>query len=69
MEIAYSEAIKIEPDFEAGEQVVEPFGINQFDRRDIQSIHQMLKAKVAEFEKENIYQKYKDRIEKLYLAK
>ncbi|NLL27983.1 MAG: transcription termination/antitermination protein NusA [Bacteroidales bacterium] len=62
MEIAYSEAIKIEPDFEAGEQVVEPFGINQFDRRDIQSIHQMLKAKVAEFEKENIYQKYKDRI-------
>lgn len=62
MEIAYSEAIKIEPDFEAGEQVVEPFGINQFDRRDIQSIHQMLKAKVSEFEKENIYQKYKDRI-------
>jgi N utilization substance protein A len=62
MEIAYSEAVKIEPDFEVGEQVVEPFGITQFDRRDIQSIHQMLKAKVMEFEKENIYQKYKDRI-------
>jgi transcription termination/antitermination protein NusA len=62
MEIAYSEAVKIEPDFEIGEQVVEPFGIAQFDRRDIQSIHQMLKAKVMEFEKENIYQKYKDRI-------
>ncbi|PKP04503.1 MAG: transcription termination/antitermination protein NusA [Bacteroidetes bacterium HGW-Bacteroidetes-6] len=61
-EIAYSEAIKIEPDFEVGEQVVAGFDITNFDRRDIQSIHQMLKAKVMEFEKENIYQKYKERI-------
>ncbi len=61
-EIAYSEAVKIEPDFEVGEQVVAGFDITNFDRRDIQSIHQMLKAKVMEFEKENIYQKYKERI-------
>lgn len=61
-EIAYSEAIKIEPDFEIGEQVVESFSIDQFDRRDIQSIHQMLKSKVLEYEKNNLYIKYKDRV-------
>ena len=61
-EIGYSEAIKIEPDFEVGEEVIESFSINEFDRRDIQSILQMLKSKVMEYEKNNVYMKYKDRI-------
>ena len=62
LEIAYSQAIKIEPDFEIGEQVTEPYRLSQFDRREIQSILQMLKSKVTEFEKDNIYQKYKDKV-------
>lgn len=62
LEIAYSQAIKIEPDFEIGEQVSEPYRLAQFDRREIQSILQMLKSKVTEFEKDNIYQKYKDKV-------
>lgn len=62
LEIAYSQAIKIEPDFEIGEQVSEPYRLGQFDRREIQSILQMLKSKVTEFEKDNIYQKYKDKV-------
>ncbi len=61
-EIGYSEAIKIEPDFEVGEEVVESFGIDEFDRRDIQSILQMLKSKVSEYEKNNVYMKYKDKV-------
>jgi N utilization substance protein A len=61
-EIGYTEAIKIEPDFEVGEQVLESFSIDEFDRRDIQSILQMLKSKVLEYEKNNVFMKYKDRI-------
>lgn len=61
-QIAYKEAIKIEPDFEVGEQVSEKYGLELFDRREIQSILQMLKSKVQEYEKDNVYQKYKDRI-------
>ena len=67
-EIGYTEAIKIEPDFEVGEQVLESFSIDEFDRRDIQSILQMLKSKVLEYEKNNVFMKYKDRIGEIVTA-
>ncbi|HOW31630.1 MAG TPA: transcription termination factor NusA [Bacteroidales bacterium] len=61
-QIAYSEAIKIEPDFEVGEQVSEPIRMLDFGRREILAIRQNLVAKVQEYEKDNIFRKYKDRI-------
>lgn len=61
-EIALSEAIKIEPDFEVGEEVSETVKITDFGRRDILSIRQNLQAKVLEYEKDNIYKKYENRV-------
>lgn len=61
-QIAYSEAIKIEPDFEIGEEVSEEVKMGDFGRREILAIHQNLKAKILEYEKDNIYTKYKERV-------
>ncbi len=61
-QIAYSEAIKIEPDFEIGEEVSEEVKMSDFGRREILTIHQNLKAKILEYEKDNIYTKYKERV-------
>jgi transcription termination/antitermination protein NusA len=62
LQIAYSEAIKIEPDFEVGEEVSEEIRMIDFGRREILSIRQTLVAKVQEYEKDSVYRKYKDRI-------
>ena len=62
MEIGYSEAIKIEPDFEVGEEVSEAFPLINFGRREILAIRQNLQSKVQEYEKDNIYRKYKEKI-------
>jgi N utilization substance protein A len=62
LQIAYSEAIKIEPDFEVGEEVSEEIKLKDFGRREILTIRQNLIAKIQEYEKDNVYQKYKDRI-------
>ncbi len=61
-EIAYSEAIKIEPDFEIGEEVSEEIKLTDFGRREVLTIRQNLAAKIQEFERDNDFKKYKDRI-------
>ncbi len=61
-EIKYSDAIKIEPDFEVGEDVSEPIYMADFGRREIVAIRQNLVSKIQEYERNNIYKKYKDRI-------
>jgi transcription termination/antitermination protein NusA len=60
--IEYSAAIKIEPDFEIGEEVSEEVKITDFGRREILTIRQNLVSKVQEYEKDNVYKKYKDKI-------
>ena len=67
-EISYSEAIKIEPDFEVGEEVAEVVDIKDFGRREILAIRQNLQSKVMEFEKENIFLKYKDKVGEIITA-
>ena len=62
LQIAYSDAIKIEPDFEIGEEVSEPVRIDSFGRRDILTIRQELSSKIQEYEKNNIYKNYIDRV-------
>jgi N utilization substance protein A len=62
LEIPYSEAIKIEPDFEVGEEVSEEIKMLDFGRREILSIRQNLISKIQEYEKDNVYKKYKERI-------
>ncbi|PJA09868.1 MAG: transcription termination/antitermination protein NusA [Flavobacteriales bacterium CG_4_10_14_0_2_um_filter_32_8] len=61
-EIAYSDAIKIEPDFEIGEEVSEEVKMDDFGRRVVLSLRQNLMSKILELEKDNIYAQYKDRV-------
>ncbi len=67
-QIAYSDAIKIEPDFEIGEDVSEPVKMSDFGRREILAIRQNLASKILELEKDSIYKKYKEQIGDLVTA-
>ena len=67
-EIKLSDAIKIEPDFEVGEEVNEELRIESFGRRDILALRQNLQTKVSEYEKENIFQKYKEKVGEIITA-
>lgn len=62
LEIPYSEAIKIEPDFEVGEDVSEAIYISDFGRREILAIRQNLVSKIQDYEHNVIYKRYKERI-------
>lgn len=61
-QIALSDALKIESDFEVGEDVTEQIHLEDFGRRAVLSARQNLVARIMELEKESIYQKYKDRV-------
>jgi N utilization substance protein A len=61
-QIAISEAIKIEPDFEVGEEVSEELKLGDFGRREILTIRQNLISKIQEYEKDNIYRKYMEKV-------
>lgn len=60
-QIALSEALKIEPDFEVGEEVTEPIQFESFGRRAILTLRQTLASKILELEHDSLYNKYKDR--------
>lgn len=62
VQVPLSEAIKIEPDFEVGEELSEEIKLLSFGRREILSIRQNLIAKIQEYEKNNIFLKYKEKI-------
>jgi transcription termination/antitermination protein NusA len=61
-QIAYSEAINIEPDFEVGEELSEEVKIPSFGRRTIMAARQNLINKIMELEKDEVLKKYEDRI-------
>lgn len=61
-EIALSDAIKIQPDFEVGEDVSVELKFADFGRRNILSLRQNLVSRILELEKDHIYSKYKERI-------
>ena len=61
-EITLTEARKIEPDYEVGEDVSEKVDINKFGRRAILTLRQTLASKILELEHDSLYNKYKDRV-------
>jgi len=62
LEIELSEAIKIEDDFEVGEEVSEEIDIFEFGRRNILALRQNLQSRILDMEKDHVYQKYKERV-------
>ena len=61
-EIALSEAQKIEPDYEVGEEVSEEVDFQKFGRRAILNLRQTLASKILELEHDSLYNKYKDKV-------
>lgn len=59
-EIELSEARKIEPDFEIGEQVSESIALMDLGRRAVLALRQNLVAKVMEHDNANLYERFKD---------
>lgn len=62
LQISLSEAKKIDDDYEVGEEVTDEVKLLDFGRRAILNLRQNLASKIMELEKDNIYNKYKDKI-------
>lgn len=60
--IGISEARKVQPDFEIGEEFAEPIDISKFGRRIVQMGRQTLIQKIKDLEKTHLYEKYKDSV-------
>ena len=60
--ISFTDAQKIEPDFEIGEEVSEKVKLEDFGRRAVLSVRQNLVQKILELEKSEIYNKYKEKV-------
>src|SRR5580700_6977513 len=58
-QIPYSDAIKIEPDFQVGEDVSKLVNFQDFSRWPILSVRQNLSSRISQLEKESPFQKYK----------
>ncbi len=61
-EISLTEAQKIEPDYEVGEELSERVNFAKFGRRAILTLRQTLASKILELEHDSLYNKYKDRV-------
>lgn len=60
-EVAYSEAVKIEPDFEVGEELYEEINIMDFGRRAILAAKQTLASRISDLKKNVLVKKYGER--------
>jgi N utilization substance protein A len=62
LHIRLSDVVKIEPDFEVGEEFTDEVKLVDFGHRTILGIKQNLLSKVMDLQKSNIYNEYKKRI-------
>jgi transcription termination/antitermination protein NusA len=60
-EVAYSDAVKIEPDFEVGEELYEEINIMDFGRRAILAAKQTLASRISDLKKNVLVKKYGER--------
>jgi N utilization substance protein A len=67
-EIAYSDATKIEPDFEVGEELYEEVNIYDFGRRAILAAKQTLASRISDLKKNVLVKKYGERIGEIVSA-
>jgi len=61
-EVPYSEAVKIEPDFEVGEELYQEIEILDFGRRAILAAKQTLASRIGDLKKNVLVKKYNDRV-------
>ena len=68
LEVALSEAQKIDADCEVGEEVTDEVHFADFGRRAILNLRQTLSSKILELQKDNLYAKYRDLIGSIVTA-
>jgi N utilization substance protein A len=61
-QISITDARKIEPDYEIGEEAIDQVPMDFFGRRNILAARQTLMTKILELEKDELFRKYSDRI-------
>ena len=61
-EISLSEAQKIDPDYEEGEEVSQKVEFSDFGRRAILTLRQTLASRILDLEHDTLYNAYKDRV-------
>ncbi|MFC2117464.1 transcription termination factor NusA [Bacteroidota bacterium] len=62
LQISFTDAQNIDEDYEIGEEVTDEVKFMDFGRRAILSLRQNLTSRILELEKNNIFNKYKERI-------
>ncbi|HMK26436.1 MAG TPA: transcription termination factor NusA [Chitinophagaceae bacterium] len=67
-QVAYSDAVKIEPDFEVGEELYEEIDLLDFGRRAILAAKQTLASRINDLKKNVLAKKYGDRIGEIISA-
>jgi N utilization substance protein A len=67
-EIAYAEAVKIEPDFEVGEELYQEVDMLDFGRRAILAAKQTLASRISDLKKNVLIKKYGDRVGEIISA-
>ncbi|MBO7553179.1 MAG: transcription termination/antitermination protein NusA [Bacteroidaceae bacterium] len=67
-QVSLSEASKVVPDIEVGEEFTDLVDFSKFGRRAILTLRQTLAAKILELQKDSLYAKYIDRVGQLVSA-
>ena len=67
-EITLTEAKKIDEDYELGEEVTDEVKFKDFGRRSVLALRQNLSARILELEKDNFYNKSKDKVGQIILG-
>ncbi|RYY39002.1 MAG: transcription termination/antitermination protein NusA [Chitinophagaceae bacterium] len=67
-EIEYSDAIKIEPDYQVGEELYEEVNLEDFGRRAILAAKQTLASRIGDLKKNILAKKYGDRVGEIISA-
>jgi N utilization substance protein A len=67
-QIAYSDAVKLEPDYEVGEDLYEEIEILDFGRRAILAAKQTLASRIGDLKKNVLVKKYSERIGEIISA-
>ena len=68
IEVGLSEALKVEDDFEVGEELSEEIKLESFGRRNVLSLRQNLAGRILDMEKDALYTKYKERVGEVVTA-
>ena len=61
LQIALEDALKLEPDYQVGEDCIQEISLEDFGRRNVLNASQALMSRIIELEKDELFRKYTDK--------